>query len=208
MNPNDKKSQQRTTFSPNKTPKTKISIGDQVENLTQNQEDYFENNSNPEIQTNQEDFNTPQIDETKILQDQVVELKNNLIRKEADIQNLIKQHYFDIENAKKSTKKSVANQVLHVVNTLSLAFGHIPKVQNPEFDKFIQTLISSFDKSISDLKLVGIEIIIPKIGDEIDLNYMSLLNTPQNQSDLTVKQIVSVGLKIEGQIIQPASVLA
>lgn len=208
MNPNDKKSQQKTTLPPIKTPKTKISTGNQVDNLRSNQESYPENNLNQETQTNQDDFVAPQNDEIKVLQDQITDLKNSLIRKEADTQNLIKQHHFDIENAKKSTKKSVANQVLHVVNTLSLAFGYVPKVQNPEFDKFIQTLISSFEKSISDLKLVGIEIIIPKIGDEIDLNYMSLLNTPQDQSDLTVKQIVSVGLKIEGQIIQPASVLA
>lgn len=208
MNPNDKKTQQKTTLPPIKTHKAKISTGNQVDSLRSNQESYPENNLNPETQTNQDDFVAPQNDEINALQDQIADLKNSLIRKEADTQNLIKQHHFDIENAKKSTKKSVANQVLHVVNTLSLAFGHVPKVQNPEFDKFIQTLISSFEKSISDLKLVGIEIIIPKIGDEIDLNYMSLLNTPQDQSDLTVKQIVSVGLKIEGQIIQPASVLA
>jgi molecular chaperone GrpE (heat shock protein) len=69
-------------------------------------------------------------------------------------------------------------------------------------------LISSFDKSIQDLKLVGIEIVVPKIGDLVDLNYMNLLNTPQDQSDLTIKQVVSVGLKIEDQVVQPASVLA
>jgi molecular chaperone GrpE (heat shock protein) len=99
-------------------------------------------------------------------------------------------------------------QILHVMNTLSLAFQHLPQVENADFDKFIQTLISSFDKSIQDLKLVGIEIVVPKIGDLVDLNYMNLLNTPQDQSDLTIKQVVSVGLKIEDQVVQPASVLA
>jgi molecular chaperone GrpE (heat shock protein) len=211
MNQEDKQTHTKhTAFTLNRHHKNKPQNegqGEQINNSEIKQEFIQEIDKDSTSADEQNDliFN---LEDKKILENKILSLEDVIIRKEADLQNIIRQNQFDIANSKKSTKKSVAMQILHVMNTLSLAFQHLPQVENADFDKFIQTLISSFDKSIQDLKLVGIEIVVPKIGDLVDLNYMNLLNTPQDQSDLTIKQVVSVGLKIEDQVVQPASVLA
>lgn len=211
MNQQDKQSQPRqTSVSSNRNHKNKSQNEVQTEKMynTEIKQDFTEETNQNSTHNNDQENNVFNLEDKKILEDKILSLEDLIIRKEADLQNIIRQNQLDIANAKKSTKKNLAVQILHVMNTLSLAFQHLPQVENPDFDKFIQTLISSFNKSIQDLKSVGIEIIVPKIGDMVDLSYMNLLNTPQDQADLTIKQVVSVGLKIEDQVIQPASVLA
>ena len=69
--------------------------------------------------------------------------------------------------------------------------------------KFIAQII---DKLIINLGYQGIDVIIPKIGDEFDAEYMQGLNMPTGEHT-HIANIVSLGLRIDSQVIQPAMVM-
>ena len=124
------------------------------------------------------------------------------------LQNTQKQHDFDLASTKKSTKKGVATTMATFVNTFNLAFSYIPNINDEKIQKFINTLKASFDKSISDIKVHNIEFLIPKTGDIFDPNFMEILNPDSVQGEeVQVKQVVSVGIKVDNQLIQAASIM-
>jgi molecular chaperone GrpE len=137
---------------------------------------------------------------------EVEEWKNKSLRLAADLQNLSKQHDLDTAQVKKSVKKQTISAVLTFLNTLNLAFSYIPQTEDQKVLSFIQTLKTSFEKVKTDLQGIGIEILIPEVGEEFDASFMTLLNSTEDDT-AAVKQVVSIGLKIDGQLIQPASVM-
>lgn len=133
--------------------------------------------------------------------------KSHSTRLSADLQNLTKQHQLDITTAKKSAKKKTISAVLNFLNTLNLAFAFAPKSEDLNIQKFVDTLKISFEKIIEDLKVDGIEIITPKIGEEFNPSYMSLLNGTSGIENPVIQQVVSLGLKVDGSLVQPAAVM-
>lgn len=137
------------------------------------------------------------------------EIKLIAQRAVADGQNLARQHELEIQSSQKKLKKSVAGHILHVLNTLYLAFQYSPETDDEKILKYINTIKLSFEKSLEDLKVVGIEILIAHKDDAIDFNTMNIINTPQNpdNQDPKVMQVVSLGLRIDNQVVQPITVM-
>jgi molecular chaperone GrpE (heat shock protein) len=109
----------------------------------------------------------------------------------------------------KSVKKQVATAILNFINTIFLSFSYAPKSEDLEVQKFLQTLKSNFSHSLDQLKSKQIEILIPEIGQEFDANTMSIVN-PEMANDkesVFVKQVASVGLRVDNQLVQAASIL-
>lgn len=134
----------------------------------------------------------------------VKELEDKLVRVYADAVNASKQAELDLANAKKNAKKGVVKDILPFLTALTLSLSFVP--ENPEAKKFVESLKSSANKLSADLNGHGIELIIPKIGDEFDPVIMQALNQPSSE-DPKVINVASVGCKIDGQLIAPASVL-
>jgi molecular chaperone GrpE (heat shock protein) len=143
----------------------------------------------------------------KFAKAEIEDWKSHSTRLAADIQNLGKQQQFDISTAKKSAKKKTIAAVLNFLNTLNLAFSFAPQSSDSNIQKFVDTLKTSFEKVVADLKIEGIEIITPNIGDAFDPSYMSVLNGDSNVENPVVKQVVSLGLKIDDTLVQPAAVM-
>lgn len=135
--------------------------------------------------------------------------QNQATRYAAEIQNQAKQFEFDLATAKKSSKKSIITLVIGFLNTLNLAFTYTPKTDDATVQKFVNTLRFSFDQMISDFKVSGVEIVIPKIDEDFNAETMSILNSDAVNEDEhpKVKQVVSLGLKIDDQLVQPAAVM-
>jgi molecular chaperone GrpE len=132
------------------------------------------------------------------------ELENKLIRVSADAVNASKQSEIDIANAKKIAKKGLVKDILPFMTATVLSFAYIP--ENEEAKKFANTLKSSLEKLSKDLSSHGIEFIIPAIGDQFDAGIMQALNSPTTDEQL-ITNVASVGCRIDGQLISPASVL-
>jgi molecular chaperone GrpE (heat shock protein) len=142
------------------------------------------------------------------LESELKDWQQRTARLSAEIANLQKQHELDLAGAKKAGKKSVSSQLITFLNTLNLSFSFAPKLDDIKVKSFVATLESSFEKVISDLKLTGVEIILPKEGDEFNAEIMAALDISANTQDqLKVSKIAGLGYKIDGQVVQPASVL-
>lgn len=188
----------------------------QTNNLPTNPQDQAKsdnfNNQNPNSNSNSS--------EIQELQKQIIELKKNneemtnrAFRMAADAQNASKQEEINLAQARKQTKKSIVNLIMPFLDALYLSFDFVPETSDEKIQKFVQTLRTSFEKMINDLKLSGIELIIPLPGDDFDPQIMMPLNPPEenenssNSQEVKIKKVVSLGLKIDGQVVRSSYVM-
>jgi molecular chaperone GrpE (heat shock protein) len=142
-------------------------------------------------------------------QEQLISTQKALQDKIVESDLLARQHELDIEQKIKSSKKKIIEPIITFINNLVLAFQYLPQGIDQDFSKFVETLKSTLQRTVEDLQKHGIEIIIPNIGQDVDPVYMNVLNPAVSVGqDLKVQSIVSVGVKIDGQITQPVSIMA
>ncbi len=132
--------------------------------------------------------------------------QNKAFRYASDLDNIRKQHELDSAQTKKNTKKYVTKPLMEFLNNQYLAISFIKDIQDEKAQKSMATVSTGFEKLIIEFKLQNIEIIVPQIGVEFDANVMQSL-TPPSDDQHTIKHIVSLGLKIDGQLIQPVMVV-
>jgi molecular chaperone GrpE len=135
--------------------------------------------------------------------------KNKALRTSADLQNFQKQTEIDQQQIRKVAKKSTIQNLLPFLNTLNISFSYTPKTEDQAVKVFIDTLKNTFNKLISDLKINNIEVLNAFDGDIFDPNIMEILNSDfvSETGEVKVRQVVSVGLKVDNQLIQPISVI-
>lgn len=205
-----------------------MSQADKLDNLkkrsgkTTKIQDNLEENTNSQEGINANENQPEQKEEGSINLSDILELKNSInqlkddadmwkersTRLSAEIANLQKQQEIDLGGARKSGKKQVSSQIIIFLNTLNLAFSFAPSSDDVKVNSFIATLKTSFEKLVQDLKNAGIEIILPKEGDQFNPEIMAALDVaPDSQENPIVKRIAGLGYIIDGQVIQPASVL-
>ena len=144
----------------------------------------------------------------EVKEKEIEDWKNKAYRFSADLQNLHKQNQLDLQQARKKGKQTVIDLLLPFVNTMNLSFAFIPDSEDESLKKFVNTLKSSFDKLIADFGAAGIEFLVPEVGDDIDPEYMSVLNATGEEGDeAKVARIVGVGVRIDGQLVQEATVM-
>jgi molecular chaperone GrpE (heat shock protein) len=182
-----------------------------VEEESSNQTDNVDKNNGQETSDTQSILEEKEIleNELKFAKLEIEDWKNRTARLAADLQNISKQHELDIQHAKKSAKKSTLSTIITFINTLNLAFSFAPQTQDEAVLQFITTLKSSLDRAIEDYKNIGVDIIIPKSGEVFNPEYMNILNPDVvgDSNEVLVKQVVSCGLKIDNQLVQPANVM-
>jgi molecular chaperone GrpE (heat shock protein) len=142
-----------------------------------------------------------------LLSDEAVHWQRKTQEALVDLRNVQNHHDLESQQIVKKTKKSVIQNVFAFCNNLLLAFQHLPAEQDPALQSFVQTLRTSFDQLIAELQKQDVEIVVPQEGDEVDVSYMSVLNATGSEEDPVVARVISAGLKIEGQLVQPASVM-
>ena len=122
------------------------------------------------------------------------------------MENSKKQQELEAIQSKKSVKKNLAKPILDFLNNQYLIITYLKDITDQKALTSLATLKISFDKLVVDLKNQGIEVIIPTIGDEFNPEIMQGLNTTENE-DANVENIVSLGLKIDAQVISPAMIM-
>lgn len=187
----------------NSKPNSKTSTNSTVSGVSSTQK-----NNNPQQQLMQQKINNleQQVEEFKT---KLEEANNLYLKAVADLQNTQKQNEIDLSSAKKTVKKNIAKTLSVFVNTFNLAFSYQPKTEDVSVQKFIKTLQDSFDKSVKELEFHNIKFLIPVQDDVFDPNFMEILNPDsiQDKDNVKVKQVVSVAVKVDDQLIQPASVM-
>jgi molecular chaperone GrpE len=148
---------------------------------------------------------------TELLQLEIEDWKQKALRLGADLQNSQKQNELEISQAKKSAKKQIARQMLEFLNTLYLSFSFFPESEDKKVKNLVLTLKGSQEKLIKDLKEIGVEIIEPKIGENFNPQIMTPLSAKgevlESDNEAKVSQIASLGLIVDGQVVQPSVVI-
>jgi len=136
-------------------------------------------------------------------------LKAKNLRLLADIQNLLRQNQIDIERAKKSLKTEIALAMVDFVTSMHLALNYLPEGVDDKTRNFVKQLQLSLETSIKNLQSLHIEVLIPQVGEPFNSEYMNAVNTPADEPNHlpTIKSVVTVGLKVDGQLVKPAQVL-
>ncbi len=132
--------------------------------------------------------------------------KNKALRAIADMENSKKQQELEAIQTKKSVKKAIAKPILDFLNNQFLVLTYLKEITDQKALTSLETIRISFDKLVTDLKNQGIEVIIPKVGDEFNPEIMQGLNTTENE-EAKVEHIVSLGLRIDTQVISPAMIM-
>ncbi len=138
-------------------------------------------------------------------QKEIIDTTNNkMIRVLADGENLKKHQEHENQQIKKNLKKSIAKNVLVYLNNQYLALNFLKEIEDDKTKSVLNTIKISFDSVVADLAKQNIEFIIPQVGQEFDPESMQAIS--KNTDDDKVTTIVSLGLKVDDQVIQPASV--
>jgi molecular chaperone GrpE (heat shock protein) len=154
-----------------------------------------------ETTTSEEITVNPRIEELEL---ELKNTKEQVLRLAADSANKDKQFLIDIENSAKKSRKTVVKNLLPFLTTINLSFSFAPK--NEESKKFIEQLQKALKKLNEDLESSNVEFITPALGTAFDPISMQALNNTENEEP-KVKSLASIGCKIDGQMIQPASVI-
>jgi molecular chaperone GrpE len=126
----------------------------------------------------------------------------------ADLDNSRKQQELETAQLKKNTKKYLAKPIVDFLNHQFLAFSFSKDTVDEKAKKTLATLHISFDKLLADLKLQNIEVLVPSIGDKFEPEFMQSLNEHEDEnSEPIVKNVVSIGLRVDGQVIQPCMIM-
>lgn len=153
---------------------------------------------------NQTDPKDLKIEESQV---KIKELEDKNLRLSAEMQNVVKQNELNLVSAKKLGKRVVAQGFLEFLNTMNISFSFVPKTDDQKVLSFVETMKNSFEKLLRELPDLGVEIIAPKPGDPFDPQTMSILDGVASGETPKVKHIVNIGLKVDGQVIQAASVM-
>lgn len=132
--------------------------------------------------------------------------KSKAMRATADLQNFQRQSQLDIQQSMKLGKKKVSRTLIPFLTAMNLAFSFAPETDDEKVLAFIETLKKSFEQVQKDLTQEEVELIVPEIGSEFDPATSDSLNA-QSGDEPIVKHIVTVGLKVDGQVVQPATVM-
>ncbi len=161
--------------------------------------------SNEEIE--QELLQEEQISETEQLQQQIAEANDQVLRVQAEMQNVRRRVERDVENAHKYALDKFSAELLPVVDNLERALGSISA--DDESQKAVAEGIELTLKSFVDVLVrFKIEPIDPA-GQPFDANLhqaVSMVPNPDLEPN-TVMDVFQKGYTLNGRLIRPAMVI-
>jgi molecular chaperone GrpE len=145
--------------------------------------------------------------QTDALQEQLTASNDQLLRLQAEMQNVRRRAERDVENAHKYGLEKFANQLLPVIDNLERALDAIDS--SDENQKAIYEGIDLTLKSFLDvLAQFKIEAIDPS-GEPFDADYhqaVSMVPNPDVEPN-TVLEVFQKGYKLSGRLMRPAMVV-
>lgn len=145
------------------------------------------------------------------LQEEVKDLKDQVLRAYAESENTRRIAHRDVENARAYANSSFAKAVLEVSDDLERALSVVPVDKRNQADKTMKTLIDGIEMTEKNLQKILGKFGIVKFGevnDKFDPNiHDALFQIPDANSEAdTVGQIVKMGYKIKDRVLRPAQV--
>lgn len=141
---------------------------------------------------------------------EAAQLKDQLLRTMAELENLRKRTARETEEAHKYAITRFCKGLLTVVDTLDRALESVPKEQQSE-NAFLKTMCEGVDLTRKEFSKVfeqfDVEKIVPK-GEAFDHNFhQAISEVPTEEVDPgTVVDVLQTGYKIGDRLLRPAMV--
>ncbi len=169
-------------------------------------DDAIQGNENEEIDTSDEPAELDDGDSAS-LETQVEELKEALIRSQADLQNIRRRAERDVENAHKYAVEKFVKDLLAVLDSMDRALELAETTKS--FDVSMLEGTQMTHKLLLDIAAKhGVELINP-VGEAFDPQEhqaMSMVESADHDPN-TVMAVVQRGYKLEGRVIRAAMVM-
>lgn len=171
-----------------------------------------ENNvENPEVaEETVEQVETAEITEegsaVEALQEEVAELKEELLRAQAEVQNVRRRAEADVEKAHKFSTEKFARELLEVVDNLERAVAAAP--EDDAVKPFLEGVEMTQKTFISTLAKFKVEVVDPE-GHPFDPDLhqaISMVEAPDAEPN-TVLNVVQKGYTNHGRLLRPAMVV-
>jgi molecular chaperone GrpE len=145
------------------------------------------------------------------LENEVKQLKDQLLRAYADIENTRRIAQRDVENTRAYANTSFAKALLEVADDLERAMSVVPANKKNTGDQVFDNLVIGIEMTEKNLQKVLKQFGVVKygaVGDKFDPNlHDALFQVPDATKDPnTVAQIVQNGYKIKERVLRPAQV--
>lgn len=168
-----------------------------------------ENNiENPEVAEELADQAEASVEgsEVEALQEEVAKLKEELLRAQADVQNVRRRAETDVEKAHKFSTEKFARELLEVVDNLERAVAAAPE------DEAVKPLLEGVNMThttfMNTLKKFNVEAVDPE-GHPFDPDLhqaISMVEAPDAEPN-TVLNVVQKGYTNHGRLLRPAMVV-
>ena len=169
-------------------------------------DDAIQDNENEDIDTSDEPAEFDDGDSAS-LETQVEELKEALIRSQADLQNVRRRAERDVENAHKYAVEKFVKDLLAVLDSMDRALELAETTEN--FDASMLEGTQMTHKLFLDTAARhGVELINPvgEVFDPQEHQAMSMVESADHDPN-TVMAVMQKGYKLEGRVIRAAMVM-
>jgi molecular chaperone GrpE len=143
------------------------------------------------------------------LQEQITQLKEGVLRTQAESENLRKRYEKQLSEARDYSISNFAKELLGVVDNINRAIEHLPE----EMEEPLKSMAIGIRMTKEELEAVlsrqGILVVKPKIGDAFDHNLHQVISQIESDShDVgAIINIPQLGYTINGRLLRPASVI-
>ena len=181
---------------------------DKEENLLNEDENPKEDIAEPELDSEQEssaDINDQ--DEIENLQKALTESTDQLLRAQAELQNVRRRSERDLENAHKYALERFSNELLPVMDNIERAYSAID-IQNDDQKSIGEGLELTIKNFVEVFKKFNISCVDPK-GEPFDaeLHQAVSMQSDENTEPNTVLDVFQKGYTLNGRLIRPAMVV-
>ena len=155
----------------------------------------------------QELLEEEQVSETEQLQQQVADANDNVLRIQAEMQNMRRRAERDVENAHKFALDKFSADLLPVVDNLERALGAINSDDDSQkaIAEGIELTLKSFVDALVRFKIESVD----PAGQPFDANLhqaVSMVPNPDMEPN-TVMDVFQKGYTLNGRLIRPAMVV-
>lgn len=150
-------------------------------------------------------------EETKKLQEEVKQLKDQVLRSYAEGENIRRIAKRDVDNARDYANSKFAKSLLSIADDLERAMATVPTERRNSGDAVFDNLVIGIEMTEKNLQKVFSEFSVTKYGkagEKFDPNFHeALFQVPDASKEAdTIAQVVKSGYMLKDRVLRPAQV--
>lgn len=180
----------------------------QTENLEQEVPQEHDAQQGDAADATPEQAGEPVNSEVEALQTEVAELKDQMLRNHAEMQNVRRRAEQDVEKAHKFGNEKFAKEMVTVVDNLERALQSLPQEQDEHFIAMREGVEMTLSSTLTTFAKFNLEPVNPE-NQQFDPQLhqaMSMVDNPELPAN-TVIAVMQKGYTLHGRLLRPAMVM-